>query len=203
LRLSVYNEGSWLELARMCRDGEVPADSKGTIVEETQLLLTAFAKYPDFSWKVAGDLVSIQKEASVRNRFIGALAEVYEKANRPDLSCEARLKWADLLGEHKQWASAASGLSNTIKKFPNEGRYIPRMLDKLKAVCKEFPGGKEYLAKTYLELMHKVEPHRGTEVTRYFTQLSGDALAFFQAEKKTKEATEVENIRRAAGVKGK
>ena len=33
-------------------------------------------------------------------------------------------------------------------------------LDKLKAVCKEFPGGKEYLTKTYLELMHKVEPRR-------------------------------------------
>jgi hypothetical protein len=69
-------------------------------------------------------------------------------------------------------------------------------------VCKEFPGGKEYLTKTYLELMHKVEPRRGTEVTKYFAQLSGDALAFFQAERKTKEAAEVENIRRAAGVRG-
>jgi hypothetical protein len=201
LRLSIYNEGSWMELARMCRDSEVPADSKGTIVEETQLLLTAFAKYPDFSWKVAGDLVSIQKEAGVRNKFIGSLANVYETANRPDLSCEARLKWADMLGESKLWGAAATGLSNTIKKFPNEGRYIPRMLDKLKAVCKEYPGGKEHLAKTYLELMHKVEPRRGNEVTKYFIQLSGDALAFFQAEKKTKEATEVENIRRAAGVR--
>ena len=202
LRLSVFNEGSWLELARMCRDGEVPADSRGTIVEETQLLLSAFAKYPDFTWRVAGDLVSIQKEASVRNRFIGSLANVYETANRPDLSCEARLKWADMLGEGKQWAAAATGLSNTIKKFPNEGRYIPRLLDKLKDVCKEFPGGKEYLAKTYLELMHKVEPRRGDEVTKYFVKLSGDALAFFQAEKKPKEAAEVESIRRAAGVRG-
>src|SRR5262249_23679431 len=161
----------WLELARMCRDGEVPENTKMLVLEQTQLLLSAFAKYPDFSWKVAGDLVSIQKDVSVRNRFIGSLTGVYENANRPDLSCDGRLKWTDLLGEGKQWAGAATGLSNTIKKFPNEGRYIPRMLDKLKDVCKEFPGGKDYLGKTYLELMRKIEPRRGDEVTKYFIQL--------------------------------
>jgi len=138
---------------------------------------------------------------SVRNRFIGSLANVYEAANRPDLTCEARLKWADYLGEGKQWAAAATGLASTIKKFPNEGRYVPQVLAKLKDVCKEFGGGKEYVAKTYLELMRKVDPKRGDEVTKYFVQLSGDALAFFQAEKKAKEAAEVENIRRAAGVR--
>ena len=36
-------------------------------------------------------------------------------------------------------------------------------------------------------------------MTKYFVQLSGDALAFFQAENKTKEAAEVEKIRPAAG----
>jgi hypothetical protein len=202
LKLSVYNEPAWLELARMCRDVEVPADAKPLVLEQTQLLLSAFARYPDFSWRVAGDLVSLQKDAGVRNRFIGSLAAVYEAANRPDLTCEARLKWADYLGEGKQWAAAATGLAATIKKFPNEGRYIPRMLDKLKDVCKEFSGGKEYLARTYLELMRKVDPKRGDEVTKYFVQLSGDALAFFQAEKKAKEAGEVEQIRTRAGVKG-
>jgi len=201
LKLSVYNEPAWLELARMCRDGEVPENTKSLVLEQTQLLLSAFAKYPDFSWKVAGDLVSIQKDVTVRNRFIGSLAALYENANRPDLTCEARLRWADLLGEGKQWGPAAAGLSATIKKFPNEGRYVPRMLGKLKDVCKEFAAGKEYLAKTYLELVRKVDPKRGDEVTKYFVQLSGDALAFFQAEKKTKEAAEVEGVRRAAGLK--
>lgn len=201
LKLSVYNEPAWLELARMCRDGEVADNAKSLVLEQMQLLLSAFAKYPDFSWKVAGDLVSIQKDVTIRNRFIGSLAAVYENANRPDLSCEARLKWADLLAEGKHWGPAATGLATTIKKFPNEGRYVPRMLDKLKEVCKEFPAGKDYLGKTYLELMRKVDPKRGNEVTKYFVQLSGDALAFFQAEKKTKEAAEVDQIRRAAGVR--
>ena len=203
LKLSIYNEPAWLEMARMCRDGEVTADAKPLVLEQTQLLLSAFAKYPDFSWKVAGDLVSLQKDAAVRNRFIGNLATVYENARRPDLSCEARLKWADLMGANKQWSAAATGLGNTIKKFPNEGRYVPRMLDKLKAVCKEYPGGREYLGKAYLELIKSVDPKRGNEVTEYFARLSGEALAHFQAEKKTKEAAEVERIRTVVGVRSR
>jgi hypothetical protein len=202
LKLSIFNEGSWLELARMCRDGEVAGDSAGRVLDQTKLLLSAFKNYPDFSWRVAGDLVTIMKEPVDRTNFIGSLATLYETGNRPDLSCEARLKWADMMGEGKRWSPAATGLGNTIKKFPNEGRYIPRMLDKLRDVCKEYPGGKSYMASTYLELIRKVDPKRGNEVTKYFIQLSGDALAFFQAEKKTKEATEVEQIRNRLGVRG-
>jgi hypothetical protein len=105
------------------------------------------------------------------------------------------------VAEGKQPAAAASGLAQTIKKFPDEGRYVPRLMAKLKDVCGQFPAGKEYLAKTYLELLRKVNPKRGDEVTKYFIQLSADALAFFEKEKKTKEAAEIERIRNAAGVR--
>jgi hypothetical protein len=201
LKLSVFNEPAWLELARMARSDEVGADMKSFVLEQTERLLTAFAQYPDFTWKVAGDLLTLQKDKLIRNRFYERLVLVYEAANRPDLSCEARLKWAEFLGEEKKWALAATGLAQSIKKFPDEGRYVPRMLDKLTAACGEFSGGKEYLSKTYLELLRKMNPRRGDEVTKYFIKTSGDALAFFQGEKKTKEAAEVERIRRSAGLK--
>ena len=201
LKLSVYNEAAWLELARMAKNDEVGADMKSFVLEQTERLLTAFAQYPDFSWKVAGDLLTLQKDKLIRNRFYERLAILYETANRPDLTCEARLKWSDFLGEEKKWTLSATGLSQTIKKFPDEGRYVPKMLDKLKEDCDQFNGGKEYLSKTYLELLRKMNPKRGTEVTKYFVKTSGDALAFFQAEKKTKEAAEIERIRRSAGLK--
>lgn len=200
LKLSTFNEPAWLELARMARDGEVTGDAKSLVLEQTELLLRVFAQYPDFSWKVAGDLVSLQKDTQVRNRFYGSLAAMYETAKRPDLTCEARLKWADFLGEGKAWSAAATGLAQTIKKFPDEGRYVPKMLDKLAECCDQFPGGKEYLAKAYLELLRAMSPKRGDEVTKYFVKTSGDALAFLRAEKKTKEAAEVERIRRSAGL---
>jgi hypothetical protein len=202
LKLSIYNEPGWLELARMARDGEVTdPGTRGLVLEQTERLLSGFAKYPDFSWKVAPDLLTLQKDAGIRNRFYNTLVEMYEKASRPDLSCEARLKWAEFVTETKQYGAAAGGLAQTIKKFPDDGRYVPKMLGKLKEVCGQFGGGKEYLGKTYLELLRKVNPKRGTEVTKYFTQLSAEALAFFEAEKKTKEAAEIERIRGAAGVR--
>lgn len=201
LKLSLFNEPAWLELARMARAGEVTPDAKSLVLEQTQLLLSGFARYPDFSWKVATDLMVLQKDPIIRNRFIHSLANVYENAQRPDLSCEARLKWVDLLGEAKQWSTAASGLAATIKKFPNEGRYVPRMLDRLKEVCGQYPGGKDYLAKTYVELIRKVDPKRGNEVTKYFIQLSGDALAYLKTEKKAKEAAEIEQLRQSLGIR--
>jgi hypothetical protein len=202
LQLSAYNEAAWLELARMARQGEIPAESKMFVLEQADWLVRRFAQYPDFSWKVAGDLLTIQKDALLRNKFYEALAVVYEKANRPDLACEARLKWAEFLGEEKKWSIAATGLKQTIIKFPDEGRYVPKMLEKLKESCGQFNGGKEYLAKAYLELMRKVNPKRGDEVTKYFQQVSAEALAFLKEAKKSKEAAEVEQIRRSVGLTG-
>jgi hypothetical protein len=201
LKCSVYNVAAWLELARMAKNDEVSADMKALVLEQTERLFTAFAQYPDFSWKVAGDLVTLQKDKVIRNRFYDRLAGVYETANRPDLTCEARLKLSDFLAEDKKWTTSAAGLSQTIKKFPDEGRYVPKMLDKLKEDCDQFNGGKEYLSKTYLELLRKMNPKRGNEVTKYFVKTSGDALTFFQSEKKTKEAAEIERIRRSVGLK--
>lgn len=201
LRLSMVNEPAWIELTRIAGDPDLPQDAKTLVLDQAPLLLRAFKDYPDFSWKVGGDLIAPQKDHAIRNRFHGQLCDLYEAAGRPDLACEARLKWADLLAEDKHWIPAAVGLMQTIKKFPDEGRYVPSMLKKLTDVCGEFSSGKEHLGKTYLELMRKVDPKRGNEVTKYFTQVSGDALAFFQAEKKKKEADEVEAIRRRAGLR--
>jgi hypothetical protein len=202
LRVSVYNEAAWLELARMARQGEIPAESKSFVLEQADWLVRGFAQYPDFTWRVAGDLLTLQKDTVNRNKFYERLIIVYETANRPDLACEARLKWAEFLGEEKKWSLAAVGLKQTILKFPDEGRYVPKMMDKLKEACGQFTTGKDYLAKTYVELIKKMTPKRGTEVTKYFTKMSGEALEFLKDAKKTKEAAEVEQIRRSAGVTG-
>jgi hypothetical protein len=201
-KLSSVNEAAWLELARMAKDGETTAENKKAILDQANRLVTVFAKYPDFSWKVAPDLLAVQPDKLSRNRFYEQLVVLYERAERPDLASQARLKWAEFLGEEKKWVLAAQGLTQTIKKFPNEGRYVPKMVDELKKVCGEFNGGKNHLAKTYVELIKLMTPNRGDEVTKYFDKMSHEALSFLREEKKKKEADEVEKIMRAAGIKG-
>jgi hypothetical protein len=185
----------------MAKDGETTTENKKAILDQANRLVTVFAKYPDFSWKVAPDLLAVQPDKLSRNRFYEQLVVLYERAERPDLASQARLKWAEFLGEEKKWVLAAQGLTQTIKKFPNEGRYVPKMVNELKKVCGEFNGGKHHLAKTYVDLIRLMTPNRGDEITQYFDKMSHEALSFLREEKKKKEADEVEKIMRAVGIK--
>jgi hypothetical protein len=200
-KLSPVNEAAWLELARMARDGETTPENKKAILDQANRLVMVFAKYPDFSWKVAPDMLAVQPDKLSRNRFYESLVVLYERAERPDLASQARLKWAEFLGEEKKWTLAAQGLTQTIKKFPNEGRYIPKLVDELKKVCGEFGGGTNHMAKTYVELVRLMNPHRGDEITKYYSKMSREALDYLRLEKKKKEADEVEKLMRAAGIK--
>ena len=56
-------------------------------------------------------------------------------------------------------------------------------------ICNFPPLARDKLKLGYDEVK-RVNPKRGTEVTQHFVKVSGEALAFFQAEKKTKEILE-------------
>lgn len=201
LKLAPMTDAAWLELARMAKSGETTPENKNAILEQTNRLVTIFAKYPDFSYKVANDLITVQPDKTTRNRFFESLITMYENGKRPDLSCEARLKWADFVTEEKKWSLAATGLSQTLKKFPDEGRYVPKLLEKMTKVCTEFPGGTDYMAKTYVELVKKMNPVRGDEIVRHFSKTSREALTYLRINKKKKEAEEVERVMRGIGIK--
>ena len=62
---------------------------------------------------------------------------------------------------------AIEGLAFTIKKFPGEGRYVPRMLDKLEALAKDLKGADEKLAQFYQEFLPLVPPKRGDTPTEH------------------------------------
>src|SRR5262249_3392732 len=145
LALSSYNEAAWLELARQVKAGDLDAEVKPIVLSHVESMLRTFAKYPDFSWKIAGDLIRIQPNKMARNSFYERLALLCENPARPDLACEARLKWAELVAEEEKWNVAAGGLAKTIQKFPAEGRYLPKMVDKLKEACDKYKGGSDFL----------------------------------------------------------
>jgi hypothetical protein len=46
-----------------------------------------------------------------------------------------------------------------------------------------------------------MNPHRGDEITKYYSKMSREALDYLRLEKKKKEADEVEKLMRAAGIK--
>ena len=193
LALSPFNEAAWIELARQVKEGEVDAEVKQTVLLHLESMLKTFAKYPDFTWKIANDLILMQPNKAARNSFFERLILLYEKAERPDLACEARLKWADFLAEDEKWALAAKGLAATIQKFPAEGRYVPKMVDKLKEVSDKYKGGVDFMGLQYQALLKNIPPKRGQDLNKFFVQMHEQAIVFFKDNKKDKVAKELES----------
>lgn len=114
----------------------------------------------------------------------------YEQLGRPDLACEARIRLADYQADAKDFKNAAEGLSKTIAKFPAEGRYVPKMLEKLQGVCREYKGGTEKLTKFYLQLLPLIPTTRGEDVSEYCIKVHEQALEFFK-----KNSGKIQDIR--------
>jgi hypothetical protein len=188
------SERAWLTLAEMTRDGRQP--DRATAARWANQALTIFAKFPDFSWRIADDLLTPITDRGARARLFERLVAGYEGLGRPDLACEARLKLVGYQVEGKEWARAAAGLEQTVRKFPAEGRYVPKMMAKLREVCEAdgFRGGADRLAKFYLELLPRIPKARGDEVSRYCVRMHEQALEFLRAANKPKEAARVEQL---------
>jgi hypothetical protein len=192
LKVSPYNEAVWLELARMAKVGELTADFLPAVMAHVDTMFKSFANYPDFTWKIVNDLLALQTNKVQRNSVYQRMVALYEQANRPDLACDARMLWMDFLVEEKKWSTAAAGLAYTINKFPSEGRYVPRMLNKMKEVCSNYPGGKDKMGQTYKELLTKIPPKRGDTPTRYCINTFKEAIAFFRESKQDKLADQLQ-----------
>src|SRR5262249_30604261 len=116
----------------------------------------------------------------------------YEQLGRPDLACEARLKLVEHQVETMDFQKAATGLMTTIRKFPAEGRYIPKMMEKLQDVAKQYKAGTEQLVKFYQELLPRIPAKRGDEVSKYCVKMYEQAVAFYKENNKSREATAAE-----------
>jgi hypothetical protein len=184
LKVNPMNEAAWQELAGLARAGEFKGrEQVFAAMEHVEALLRTFRANPDFSWKVFDDLVSAQPDLQQRARLYEKVVAMYEVGGRPDLACEARLKLAELQCEQKRYRPAATGLAFTIEKFPTEGRYVPKLMDKLQEVCTHFPEGTKLLVDFYLRVLPKVPPTRAGEVSKYCVNMHEQAIAFLKENK--------------------
>lgn len=177
---------AWAELGALHRDGKLT-----DAVEATRLVDRAvgvFAKFPDFSWKVVPDLLTAQKDKQYRTRTFERLVTSYETMGRPDLACEARLKLVEYQTDAKDYKKAFDGLAFTVRKFPDEGRYVPKMVSAMQDVAKDIKGGDAQMAKFWVELLPRVPARRGDEVSEYCVKLHQQAIAYLKDHNKPKEA---------------
>jgi hypothetical protein len=178
------DEKAWLAYAELCKGGALK-DKAYSLADKA---VTIFAKFPDFSWKLLDDLLTPISDKAQRTRLYERIVTSYELLSRPDLACEARLKLTEYQVDAKEYDKAITGLANTIRKFPGEGRYIPKMMTTLQETCTHTKTGTDKLGKFYLEFLPTVPKRRGDEVSKYCISMHEQAVEFFEANKKSQEA---------------
>jgi hypothetical protein len=180
VRLCPGNQVAWQSLAKMSSDPMVQKKHKKDMLAILNQLFTTFANFPDFTLTVFDDLIQFETDAKQHIAMWQRLVTMYEAAGRPDLACEARLKLSDLLVDNANQEAAIQGLAFTITRFPEEGRYVPRMLDKLEAICAEVDGAQEQLVNFYHSFLPKIPKKRGSRPSNYCIQMFERAVEKFQ-----------------------
>lgn len=172
-------EEAWMAVAKSARDvtgeKEYAKQYQGAM---NQLFIT-FQTIPDFTWKVFGDLAAYYPEGKPRINLYERLIDLYEKADRPDLACEARLAWADMVAAEDRQLEAVQGLAATITKFPGEGRYLPALLDKLELLCKDLKDADTQLVAFYTRVLPLVPQKRGDEPSPFAMKMYERAIGVF------------------------
>jgi hypothetical protein len=105
---------------------------------------------------------------------------MYEAAGRPDLACTARLKYTDYLEQQDLLKPAMSGLAFTIQKFPQEGRYVPPMLDRLEQIAQRVDGADQQLLAFYKLFLPKIQRKRGKAPSKYCMQMYRRGIERFE-----------------------
>jgi hypothetical protein len=179
-RLCPYNENAWSALAAISKQGGIAKSRVKQMMLNVDSFFRTFAAFPDFTWKIFDDLITFQDLPKQRNKYYERLVGLYEQAGRPDLACEARLKFTDYLVQQKHDDVAIEGLAVSIKKFPGEGRYVPRMLDKIEALCQGNGNRQEQLLLFYKQFLPLVPRMRGADPSKYCIEVYQRAIDRFK-----------------------
>jgi hypothetical protein len=174
------SEDAWRAVAQISRDDRVEKPQFKAMMLMVDKLFITFAAFPDFTWEVFDDLIAFQKDGKQRGLYYARLVGLYEQASRPDLACEARLKYADDLIAEKRFKEAVEGLAFTVKKFPDEGRYVPRLLDKLEVASADLDKNGEGLVRFYQEFLPLVPATRGERPSPYCIAMHQRAMEVFR-----------------------
>ncbi|MBL8892105.1 MAG: hypothetical protein JNL67_19170 [Planctomycetaceae bacterium] len=191
-RLCVGHEAVWREMSKMAGNPEVKKTQKNELKKLVNDLFRTFSNYPDFTWEIFDSLVYSEESPAERSKLYERLVLMYTKVERPDLACEARLKVAQLQVVDGKKIEAVQGLSETIYAFPDEGRYVPKMLDQVELICNEIEDSDVHLLAFYDRFLPRIPPFRGTAPNKFCVSMYERAITLFRKHNLTDAANRYE-----------
>src|SRR5690606_27764140 len=76
--LSPGNEAAWQTLAAIPKNETIEKSNRKLVLDSFDRLFRTFANFPDFTWKVFGDLVSFVDDERESRRLYERLVVLYE-----------------------------------------------------------------------------------------------------------------------------
>ena len=125
-------------------------------------------------------MIEFETDSKKRNKLYGQLLAHYISYDRPDLACEARLRLTDHLVEDGKQPEAVEGLAATIVAFPSEGRYVPKMLNRIDEICETNKELDSKRVEFYAKFLPMVPKYRITSPTKYCLATFERAIKLFE-----------------------
>ena len=181
MRVCPQSDEPWQALAALVRSKALDEEGMKALRTRVPTVLTHFKNYPDF---VVGTfkVMAADFEPAEQIKLNQQAVTLCEKAGRPDLSCDVRLQISDALMKTKKWQTAADGLVTTIYRFPTEGRYVPKLTQKLQDIAPNYKGGTERLAQVYLDIVPRLYTYyKSDKEAAYHKTMYKQAMSFYEA----------------------
>ena len=178
--LNPWNEAAWKALSRLTQGRELGKAELKTMNALVNQLFVNFAAFPDFTLTIFDDLISFEQDAKKRVAMYYQLLEVYSAAKRPDLAFTALLQLSELLEKDGREGEAIQALAVAIQKYPDEGQYVPRMLDRLEGLASSVENRDQTLAEFYSTFPPKVPKTRGDAPSEYCISMYTRAVPIFE-----------------------
>jgi len=186
IELSPTSPAIWEEIARMSRDGEITPDQTKKMSMMIDSFFRVMANFPDFTNKLFKDMMTYETKFERRRARYDALLKIYYNPRvppdqrRPDLACEKLLEFADEMIEAEEYSAICKAMANTIMMLPEEGRYVPKLLDKLEFIVDNHTKKTDVILGFYQQFLPKVPKARGSRVSSYCVETYKRAIAYFQ-----------------------
>lgn len=181
IKLCPGNTAAWTALAGLSTSYvEAKKSNRSRMLKKINSMFRTFANFPDFTWKIFNPMIEFETDSKKRNKLYGKLLAHYISLQRPDLACEARLQLTDYLVADGQQADAVEGLAATIVAFPSEGRYVPKMLDRIDEICQSDESLNSQRVEFYAKFIPLVPKYRGSSPTKFCQQTFERAIKLFE-----------------------
>ncbi len=189
VQMSPGTEAAWRRLAELVRENHEEKQYAKRFAIVLDALFDTFATYPDFTWEVFEDLVSYRGEVRDQISAYQRLIQIYEQAGRPDLASAAVIRLSELFVEAGDMPGAIDTLATCIRLHPEEGVYVPGMLDRLESISADVDENANQLTQFYMQILPKIPKLRLGRPSEYCISMHERALAVFEKSGRTQLAT--------------